>query len=74
MKLIKNEWCVDNELVLVCPVCGFEYTHLMKVVETKSDEGRMGVELQFECEEGHQFYADFRNHKGYTVVVTEESK
>jgi hypothetical protein len=68
MQFIKNGLCDEDESVLICPVCGFEYTHLSAVIQTSSDEGRPGVELQFDCEGGHSFYIDLRNYKGYTIA------
>jgi hypothetical protein len=52
--------------VLKCPVCSFEYTHLKEVQKTNHD-GRSGVTLEFMCEEGHSFFFNLYNHKGYTI-------
>jgi hypothetical protein len=70
MNFIKNNFTDENEMILACPVCGFEYTHLLKVSEYRSDknsEERLGVALSFECENGHVFEYMLDNHKGYTV-------
>ncbi len=57
---------------LLCPTCGFDYTHLRAVsAHQATDSGRQDVELVFECEEGHFFEVTFHQHKGQTEVSSE---
>ncbi|OQP43437.1 hypothetical protein A4H97_33945 [Niastella yeongjuensis] len=66
MNFRKTQWCDENQTILHCPVCQFEYVHLMKITPVQSED-RLGVVLEFECEEGHQFSSLLHNHKGYMV-------
>lgn len=56
----------DGESHLLCPICSFEYVHLLGVTQS-THEGRMAATLDFECEEGHKFSYRIHNHKGYTL-------
>lgn len=70
MILKKTDYVNDsNELHLHCPICDFEYTHLMDVQTFKDTEDRLAVTLYFECEEGHKFEHHIHNHKGYTLIT-----
>jgi hypothetical protein len=65
MNFSKNEWTDQNQQVLLCPICQFEYTHLVGIETSQSSEP--GVKLNFECEEGHKFSYRLYNHKGYEI-------
>lgn len=60
--------------LLLCPACGFEYTHLRHVRsgQQKEDQSRFDVTLFFDCENGHDFFVTFHQHKGYTEVFAHE--
>ena len=62
-------WGNDQDQ-LICPSCGCPNNHLLKTSEHRggSDEGRLCVELFFDCESGHRFIVDFRQHKGQIFV------
>jgi hypothetical protein len=64
--MITNE---DN--VLICPLCGSEYTHFIKWKKYYGKDGRLCVKLLFFCEEGHDFCIDFKQHEGFTIVSEE---
>jgi uncharacterized protein involved in propanediol utilization len=53
---------------VVCPVCGFDYTHL-KEIRTKQDAWQYTqLVMVFECEESHRFEVTIRQHKGVNHV------
>lgn len=57
----------ENE-ILLCPECGFEYTHLVDVEKYKSRGGRLSVILHFTCEDNHKFSYSFHQHEGNTFI------
>lgn len=65
MNFIKTEYCSEGETILHCPVCQFEYVHLVSF-STSSDE-RLHITLKFECENGHNFTSYLHNHKSYMI-------
>lgn len=65
---------LSNETQLHCPLCEFEYTHLIHVETSSGLEGRLNTTLTFVCESGHEFKHDFSNHEGHTIVRTEFEK
>jgi hypothetical protein len=65
MDFKKTQYCSNNETILHCPVCGFDYVHLVST-ETRQDE-RLSIVLNFECESGHKFSSYLNNHKGYMM-------
>jgi hypothetical protein len=48
---------------LLCPHCGFSYTHIEAV-----DPNPSNVVLTVRCENGHEFSVTFTQHKGETFV------
>jgi len=64
--------------VLVCPTCGFQYTHAGTVdihmadkTEYTSPSGTRNndwLAISFECEGGHSFKLVIAQHKGYTYL------
>lgn len=61
----------DENNVMFCPICGFEYTHLTGIKRYKEKDGRLCVRLNFICEEGHKFHIDFHQHEGLTLINDE---
>lgn len=61
----------DDDLLL-CPICGYDYTHLSSIEPYNEKDGRLCVKLHFYCEEGHNFYIDFLQHEGMTFVSKKE--
>lgn len=59
---------IDNDNALLCPKCGFDYTHLEKIEEYKEKDNRLCVKLHFSCEAGHKFSLDFHQHEGCTYI------
>ena len=58
----------SNDLHLHCPVCGYEYTHLVKIDTVKDNEERLHATLHFTCENGCKFTHEVENRKGYTLI------
>ena len=69
MDFKKTTYCADGETILHCPVCQFEYVHLVSFATTQDD--RLNITLNFECEEGHKFSAYLHNHKGYQISTVD---
>ena len=76
-KMLKIKYS-DEDFVMGCPVCGFEYNHAGEI--TKQD-GKDNYQTEFgdvfrgdaliinmECEEGHCYRVVFGNHKGYLYL------
>lgn len=67
---------------LVCPVCGFEYTHLKaayNILGNDNWEANWGgrgdlMVLEFQCEELHDFQVCFGFHKGCHSVFVRASE
>ena len=59
---------IDN--MVHCPHCDCDYTHLKSVELYNETEGedRMSALLKFNCEGGHTFTMDVRQHEGITFV------
>ena len=60
----------NNELL--CPACKqYTGTHLKGVdlYNARTDENRMSTVLEFECECGHKFDVDVRQHEGMTLFA-----
>lgn len=60
---------VNNEVY--CPHCKNAYgIHLkdVRVFNSIYDEGPITVRLNFDCELGHTFKVDLKQHEGYTIV------
>lgn len=53
---------------LLCPMCGYHYTHLEKVEEYREKDNRLCVKLYFFGECGHTFVLDFHQHEGVTFL------
>lgn len=51
-----------GQMLLVCPVCGFEHVHL---------EGSEPNSIQASCEEGHAFTITLRPHQGRVYVESQ---
>lgn len=62
---------INKEKILICPVCGCEYTHFIKEEKYKEKDGRECIKLLFLCEDGHNFYVDFHQHEGFTIIDDE---
>jgi len=60
----------DGWMILTCPVCGFEYTHVVDV-EVRADDDRPEpiVVIHGDCEDGHAWTLTFRNFNGNTAVL-----
>lgn len=58
-----------EEIVLKCPVCGSDYTHLESVEIYESKDNRKSARLHFYCEEGCKFIVDFMQHEGMTYIT-----
>lgn len=56
-----KERCYDT--ILLCPVCGYECTHLDTAKVSPSR-----IALQGYCESGHAFALTFTQHKGDTLI------
>jgi hypothetical protein len=63
-----------------CPICGYEFSHIEKVVEndelSSNNQGNVSIYFWGEC--GHKWIRIFSGHKGNvskgTVVITEYFK
>lgn len=64
----EEKMIIDNENKLLCPICGFDYTHLEKIEEYKEKDNRLCVKLHFYCENGDKFVIDIHQHEGMTYV------
>ena len=66
---------------ITCRVCGLEYVHVMAVEKLEGNDNYEArpdmvrgdvVRVQFECEDGHEFYLCFGFHKGLTRFWVED--
>ena len=64
-------------VMLVCPVCDFEWVHIVEhitLTDPNEDDGAAGfvrgpaTRLHFYCESNHHFSIDFGFHKGTTYI------
>lgn len=58
----ENVILTPGQLLLVCPVCGFDCVHL---------EGSEPTRIQASCEEGHAFTITLRPHQGRVYVESQ---
>lgn len=61
---------IDDRGALACPICGQNNTHLTAggthMGGTPGE--RLDAELEFRCENGHQFILTVHQHKGETTI------
>jgi hypothetical protein len=61
----------DDSQLIVCPVCGHEYNHPMKVNIEKKDkwlEHPDKIAIQFECERGCTWTLIVSFHGGHSTI------
>lgn len=69
------KFCLETheEDTLLCPICEFDYMHFVAAtVYPGGTGGRLDVNLDFLCENGHNIMVTFHQHKGQTTVWAEE--
>lgn len=60
----------EDESILKCPVCGYEYTHFCRTLAVDFDnEKSTGIAIEFQCEAEHYFYLVLETYKGNTYLV-----
>ena len=63
---------LDDRMVMLCPECSDEHTHLLECLYDNEDDGRLSCTLLFFCECGnHKFSHRFWQHEGSTTVETQ---
>jgi len=69
---LRGDRMSDRDLLL-CPVCGCEYTHAADAVErydSRPGEHRWSWRIPMSCEEGCDFTLIVEQHKGWTCLFT----
>jgi hypothetical protein len=68
---------VNKYSQLVCPVCGFDYTHVWSVdfdPHGGRDPNDASIEIKFYCENDHSWYLRIREARGHPELSFGELK
>ena len=60
----------DDDILFICPFCGFEFVHIEDVIQSKSDKDRSEIDVQLKCscENGHNYWIELNHYKINTLV------
>lgn len=65
----------ESEPEHICPICGYDYVHFIKVISIDFDNEKSGgIALQFLCECEHVFYIIIEDYKGNSYLTYTDDK
>lgn len=68
---IGREYCADTDIEHCCPICGYNYIHLVDSLPIDFHESpkSSGYALKFQCEAEHIFYIVIEDYKGNNYMT-----
>jgi hypothetical protein len=51
-----------------CPVCDFEYNHIVRMEMFQDTENKLHVIVFCKCEEGHHWQLNITDRKGWLII------